>query len=122
MHAEFALFAGYDICADMLRPHLEAEANAENGNAEIEYCGIEWRRLGVHRRRSARDDDAGRLHRTDIFGRDLCRICDEAVHAELCNLLHDQMIELRSHREEHDKVPRLANAKLLCESSERFLT
>ena len=58
-----------DLAAERLRHDLEAVADAERGDAEVEDAGVERRgaRL-VHRRRSAREDDADR-----VLGRDVGR-------------------------------------------------
>ena len=71
------------------------------------------RRRRVNNRRAARKDDAGRsrfFHVVRPYGR---RIGDNDENTELGQLLHDEVVELRPHRKEEEKMLGLPHPHLL---------
>ena len=67
--AVFALLARLDLAAQVLGQQLQAVADAEHGDAELEDRGVGQRRgLRIHARRAAREDDALGLERRDFRG------------------------------------------------------
>src|SRR5690606_34743122 len=89
--AVLALTRVRHLAAERLRHDLEAVADAERRDAELEDRGVERRRaLGVHRRRPAREDDRDGILRAHLVGRDA--VWDElAEHTRLADAAGDQL-------------------------------
>src|SRR3989344_4899114 len=89
----------------MFRPHLESETHAEGGDAEIKNRVVERRRLIVSdRNRAARKNNSRGSRLLHIVGRYARGVGDDGENAELAELLHDEVVELRTHRKEEDKM------------------
>src|SRR3989344_6620017 len=89
----------------MFRPHLESETNGEGGDAEIKNRVVERRRLIVSdRNRAARKNNSRGSRLLHIVGRYARGVGDDGENAELAELLHDEVVELRTHRKEEDEV------------------
>ena len=120
MNAELSFLGRRHLCSDMFRPHLESKTNAERGNAEVEYLLIKRRRLRLHGRGASRKNDPRRSRFFDVVGFDGRGIGDDAEDAELRELLDDEVVELRAHREEQYELRGFPHAHLLGDLFERF--
>src|SRR3989338_10419197 len=95
MHTELPLRLCRHFGADMVRPHLKPEADAECRDAEVEYRFVERRRVHVDEGGAAGEDEAGRCDFLYVRGGNRRGVGHYAKNAELCELLHNEVVELR---------------------------
>jgi hypothetical protein len=120
VHAEFAILRGTHTHAYVLGPHLEAEADTEDRDAQIENARIERRRFRMYGRRASGEDNASGLQCANVFRRHTRRIRHEAKYAQCFTVLSDEVVELTPEGEEEKYFVRLAYGLLLSDLVERF--
>ena len=91
-----------DLAAEMQRHLLDAVAEAQDRDAELEDSGVHVRRaLGVHARRAAGEDDRRGCAARDLLGGDVERH-DLRVDAGLADATRDELRVLRAEVEDED--------------------
>src|SRR6185295_12563964 len=120
MHAKFSFFSRRDTRANVLGPHLVAQAYTEKRNSKIKDFVIKWRRLVVYRCRAARKDYSGRCSFSNISRFYARWISYKTIDAEFCELLDDQVVKLRPHREKQNKFGGFAHFHLFAKCLESF--
>ncbi len=101
---ELAMVGGQDAAAQLRAHQLLAIADAEHRHAHLEHLlGRERRRLFVHRGRTARQDDALRRERGELF---LAHVegMDLAIDAALAQPPRDELGHLAAEIEDEDAV------------------
>src|SRR5262245_39131034 len=110
---EFAIWRGLDSPAQHVRHQLHAVADAKDGNAGIEHRRIALGRAGFgDASRSAREDDAHWLPRTD-FVRGAVRRPDLRINGQLAKSACDELCVLRSEIKNDDGLMIHCGRKLL---------
>ena len=100
--AVLALTGRGHLSAERLRHQLVPVADAEHGYPEVEHARIQARRaLLVHRRRAARQDDAGGTHPAELADREVVRD-DLGVDVALADPARDQLRVLRPEVDDQD--------------------
>src|SRR5690606_9060865 len=99
------------LAAELAGHHLEAVADAESRNPELEDAGVEVGRAGlVDARGSAREHDTYGVLRGELGGGDGVRH-DLAVHARLAHAPRDELSVLGAEvDDEHGTLSRFAHA------------
>ncbi len=91
-----------DLATEVQRHLLDAVAEAQDRDAQVEHGRVHVRRaLGVHRGGTAREDERGRLAARDLLGGDVERD-DLGVDARLTHAACDQLRVLRAEVEDED--------------------
>ena len=94
--------AGHDRAAEQVADELHSVADAEHRNAQLEYIHRALRRLiRIHAVGTAGEDDAYRLHGSDLGYVGVVRENDR-VHAAFADAPCDQFLVLSSEVEDHD--------------------
>ena len=106
--AVFTLLSRLDFAAQILRQQLHPVADAEHGEAEFEERAIgQRRRLGIHARRAARQDDALGFERRDLRGGNVVAQ-DDRIDVALADAPRNDLRVLRAKIQDDDLLRRVA--------------
>ena len=100
--AVLAVGRAIDGAAEQLGHQLQAVADAEDGDFQVEDLGVDERRAGLlDAERAPGEDDPARSKGADLLHRHRARV-DFAVHVQLANAARDQLRVLRTEIEDED--------------------
>jgi hypothetical protein len=102
--AVLALLRGLDLAAELVGDELQAVADAEHRDAEVENALVDaGRALAVHARGAAREDDGARVHGGELLEGEGARV-DLAVDALLPDAPRDELRVLGAEVEDEDEL------------------
>ena len=102
--AVLALAGGRHLAAERPSHQLMPVADAQHGDAQLEQPGVDLRAVGlVHAGRTARQDDARGLPRSEVVGRGVVRD-DLGVDVRLADPPGDQLRVLRPEVDDQDRM------------------
>ena len=88
VRSEFPLVGGCDLDPGVVGPHLKAQANAQNRNAQVKNFAVKRRQFVGLSRATGKDYALGR-NGFYIGRRNRCRVGHQAKHAKSVELLLD---------------------------------